>query len=604
MNIKAFLQEIPLFSGFSDDEFNMLEQVASEKTFAAGETILRKGDTDIALFLIYSGQAQVLLDMPEGKDIVLSTRKKGELLGEMSLFDGKPRSATVVAEDETTVVEITRQQFLDQIHQRPETAMKILAEMANRVRQVDDRVKDFAERVYREAYTKIDQVLTTQLDAAKTIYGRTEERSKETLEDAEKKLEAAQKQWVDLNARTEERAKETLKRAAEKLEAAEKTWTSMSRFIGILTGILTLLTVAMTYFGVTTVKEIADNMDSINQQVKQAESSANRIKEIEIISKKTVAAKDIVLSIGKIRQDMNLDEPANNDETEIRDLAIGFSRAKQILHDDFLAQPGSREPEVVLDAASTYVDLMDRLKTFASKQETHTKDTVSGQDQFSVVNALLTVIQQADAKDWRTRREARNLLTALGHGRGGWKENKVVDHLESAIKYQAHKATRENVALVLAKLGSHLEEAREILIGRIQDGKSISPWTQANAAIGLIQMGREEGWAFLSKRIDEKGAAGFIAAYKLAELGRVELDRLGLQQNLKIKNELDPATAVAERIENGIRFQDQDPTMTGLLNPYLEKHARILIKKLQLFTEVPRDQGVREVEKQDQGART
>lgn len=107
------------------------------KTFAAGQVVFRQGDAPGDMYLIRSGRAAVSL-MDDGASTTLATLEAGDFFGEMSLFDGKPRSATVTALNDLIVEAIGREQFSAQVDR---TVWDMLVKLSGRIRAVDDSLE-------------------------------------------------------------------------------------------------------------------------------------------------------------------------------------------------------------------------------------------------------------------------------------------------------------------------------------------------------------------------------------------------------------------------------------------------------------------------------
>ncbi|KHE93823.1 MAG: cyclic nucleotide-binding domain-containing protein [Candidatus Scalindua rubra] len=162
--MKEFLKEASIFTELNEEELNFLAKTAHEKFYPKDSFIVRKDEAGTSLFIIRSGEVKIILDDVSGGEIPLTILGKGSFFGEMSLFDGRPRSATVIALKDTTAVEISREDFLQQITRSPEIALKIVAEMAYRFRHTDDTIKAFASKVSSEAYANIEKILSAQLE--------------------------------------------------------------------------------------------------------------------------------------------------------------------------------------------------------------------------------------------------------------------------------------------------------------------------------------------------------------------------------------------------------------------------------------------------------
>jgi len=123
------------------------EYSATERTYPAGEVILRQGETGDSIYLIGAGAAEVVLRRPDEKDLTLYTLGDGELFGEMALLERRPRSATVKAAKETTILEIPGTEFEGLIGKHPGLALAVLAKLRQRLRYTDDRILD--SRIWR-----------------------------------------------------------------------------------------------------------------------------------------------------------------------------------------------------------------------------------------------------------------------------------------------------------------------------------------------------------------------------------------------------------------------------------------------------------------------
>ncbi|MBN1880588.1 MAG: Crp/Fnr family transcriptional regulator [Deltaproteobacteria bacterium] len=134
------LKQIPIFANMGQDELSGLAEKAIRKKFKRDTIIVSEGDDGDSLMIILSGQVKVTLLSEDGKEIILSILREGDFFGEMSLLDGEPRSATVIAMKESTLLIIQRQNFLKQIDENPGLAKAILVEMSMRIRRADRRI--------------------------------------------------------------------------------------------------------------------------------------------------------------------------------------------------------------------------------------------------------------------------------------------------------------------------------------------------------------------------------------------------------------------------------------------------------------------------------
>jgi small-conductance mechanosensitive channel/CRP-like cAMP-binding protein len=99
------LSAVDIFAPLSVDETVMLAQAAVRHVFAPGETVIRAGDPGSSMFVVHNGKVQVQIN-ENGRPRPVATLNDGDFFGEMALFTGEPRTANVVALEETEVLEI------------------------------------------------------------------------------------------------------------------------------------------------------------------------------------------------------------------------------------------------------------------------------------------------------------------------------------------------------------------------------------------------------------------------------------------------------------------------------------------------------------------
>jgi len=138
MVAKAYLDElakVPLFSSCSKKELQRISRAADEITIDAGRTFVDQDATGHEAFVIVSGEATVRRN---GRKV--ATLGPGDPIGELALLDGGPRTATVQAVTDLTVLVIAQREFAALIDDVPAIAHKLLAALAGRVRALDKHV--------------------------------------------------------------------------------------------------------------------------------------------------------------------------------------------------------------------------------------------------------------------------------------------------------------------------------------------------------------------------------------------------------------------------------------------------------------------------------
>ena len=138
------LAKVPLFARLSPREASALAANVHPRSYKAGEIIFHKDDPGVIFQIILDGLVKIFVSSDEGQEAVLIILKGGEFFGELSLFDGAPRSASAAAIEATETLTIHRDDFLDFIRQHPDAALNIFAVIASRLRRADGIIGDAA----------------------------------------------------------------------------------------------------------------------------------------------------------------------------------------------------------------------------------------------------------------------------------------------------------------------------------------------------------------------------------------------------------------------------------------------------------------------------
>jgi CRP/FNR family transcriptional regulator, cyclic AMP receptor protein len=128
------LARVPFFAGASWPEQVRLAQATDIITADAGETLIRQGRTGHEFFVILEGTAEVRRD--GSRETALGP---GECFGELSLLDGGPRSASVVARTSMSLAVIDSRAFRGLLSEAPAFSRALFGQMAQRLRAADDR---------------------------------------------------------------------------------------------------------------------------------------------------------------------------------------------------------------------------------------------------------------------------------------------------------------------------------------------------------------------------------------------------------------------------------------------------------------------------------
>jgi CRP-like cAMP-binding protein len=138
------LQEMPIFGAIQESTIKQLLHHAVIRELTRGDMVFREGELDTALYVIEQGRVSVHRRW-EGEDYKLRELSPGDCFGEMALMDFKPRSASVVADTDCSLIQISAAQLGELYSQVPEQYTLI---MMNLGREVCRRLKEADKRLF------------------------------------------------------------------------------------------------------------------------------------------------------------------------------------------------------------------------------------------------------------------------------------------------------------------------------------------------------------------------------------------------------------------------------------------------------------------------
>jgi CRP/FNR family cyclic AMP-dependent transcriptional regulator len=130
------LQRVPLFSGFNEDELRRVAELSRIAEAPAGTVVTQIGEPGDAFFIIIDGAVAVRTPVGAGSQL-----QPGDFFGEMSLLDGEPRSATIVATTDVRLLVVDRSHFWRLLDEAPDLVRRILTILSRRVRRLEQTVQ-------------------------------------------------------------------------------------------------------------------------------------------------------------------------------------------------------------------------------------------------------------------------------------------------------------------------------------------------------------------------------------------------------------------------------------------------------------------------------
>lgn len=138
--ISDFLSTVPLFRELDRVSIRAFAELTREQKFAKGAMIVSEGDPGDALYVLRSGEVKVILIGEDGREVILNVLGVGDHFGELSLIDGRPRSAHVTSTQPSSLLVLRRADFRRQVEQSPAVAWGLMIELSRRLRQADGTI--------------------------------------------------------------------------------------------------------------------------------------------------------------------------------------------------------------------------------------------------------------------------------------------------------------------------------------------------------------------------------------------------------------------------------------------------------------------------------
>jgi CRP/FNR family cyclic AMP-dependent transcriptional regulator len=146
-----FLSKMPIFEHLSTADHDTLVGLWHPRELKVGEVLFRVGEKGDAMYVIQSGiiDIKVPIQGPK-KEMTVSVLHEGEFFGELSIIDGLPRTATAIAVEETQLLEMRRNEFINFLMERPAVAISMVSVIGKRLRDTNELVQSLASKNVNE----------------------------------------------------------------------------------------------------------------------------------------------------------------------------------------------------------------------------------------------------------------------------------------------------------------------------------------------------------------------------------------------------------------------------------------------------------------------
>jgi CRP-like cAMP-binding protein len=161
------LKKINWFNELPDDFFDALAQKVHKRNLSKDEVLFYKGDGGDSLFIINTGRVKIVTQDSQENEVVLNQVGAGEIIGEMALLDLEPRSAGVVALEETSVMELSREDFMEILSGQPELALSVIRSLISRLRHNTsyiEQITEMSRHVARGDYSFLGETWSEQTE--------------------------------------------------------------------------------------------------------------------------------------------------------------------------------------------------------------------------------------------------------------------------------------------------------------------------------------------------------------------------------------------------------------------------------------------------------
>jgi CRP/FNR family cyclic AMP-dependent transcriptional regulator len=152
----VILQQVELFQGLSTVELEALVSSSSSRSFPKNTVVIHENDPADSLFIIETGRVKVYCSDKNGKEFIMNTQSEGDYFGELALLDDSSRSASVRTVEKSSFCIIYKDDFNRVLEHHPNIALKLIQNLAARVRKLTADVKSLA---LQDVYGRVANVL-------------------------------------------------------------------------------------------------------------------------------------------------------------------------------------------------------------------------------------------------------------------------------------------------------------------------------------------------------------------------------------------------------------------------------------------------------------
>ena len=209
---EVVLRRAPLFDGLDDENARALRRQTSEVKLSRGDHLFLEGQDGDRLYVVLNGKIKLTRAATDGRENLLAVLGPGEMFGELSLFDPRPRTSTASAVTDATLAALAKDALRPWLLERPEVSMQMLQALARRLRRTNDAMADLVftdvpGRVAKNLLDLADRFGEQERDGLHVHHDLTQEElaqlvgaSRETVNKA--LADFAARGWLQISARS------------------------------------------------------------------------------------------------------------------------------------------------------------------------------------------------------------------------------------------------------------------------------------------------------------------------------------------------------------------------------------------------------------------
>jgi len=139
-DVVELLARVPVFSTLVRTDLERIAQLAVPRSFAAGQVVFREGDSSDTCYVVRKGRARAIRTHHDGRTLTLARFGRGDIFGELALFEDERRSATVEAIEPTSVVGVLGPDMRRLLSEHAEISARLVIALGRRLRETNERL--------------------------------------------------------------------------------------------------------------------------------------------------------------------------------------------------------------------------------------------------------------------------------------------------------------------------------------------------------------------------------------------------------------------------------------------------------------------------------